>query len=114
MDDTHALAVFGSAAAARAALRAPVMSDLSLRPMSEASQASQEKAKSDHERLTHCKKRPQTSLDTARRLVGRHLGVTVHVSRESMLAEKKLLQEARDRRRKERRQAADAWEGNSN
>lgn len=90
------------------------MSDLSLRPMSEATEASKLKAKSDLERLTQSKKRPQTSLDTARRLVGRHLGVTVHVSRESMLAEKKLLQEARDRRRREKKQAADAWEGSSN
>ena len=98
-------------AAANAALGA-VIPDLSLRVMSQASPASQAKAKKSPDRLSHYKKRPQTSLDTARRLVVRHLGVNVQVSREQMLAEKKLLQEAKDRRRQERKQATDVWEGN--
>ena len=105
-------AIFGSVAAANAALRT-VIPDLSLRAMSQASPASKLKAKKSPDRLTHFKKRPQTSLDTARRLVVRHLGVNVQVSREQMLAERELLQEAKDRRRQERKQAADVWEGNS-
>lgn len=113
VDDTHALAVFGSQVAANAALHF-TFPDLKVRVLSQATRESKNKAKNCTDRLLPFKKRPQTSLDAARRLVGRHLGLKVQVSKEQLQAEKKVLQEAKDRRRQIRKQTNDVWEGNVN
>ena len=111
VDDTHALAVFGSEVTANAALRF-TFPDLKVRVLSQATSESRLKARRSTDRLLPFKKRPQTSLDAARRLVGRHLGLKVQVSREQLEAEKKVLQEAKDRRRQSKKQTNDIWEGN--
>ena len=111
VDDTHALAVFGSEVTANAALKF-TFPDLKVRVLSQATSESRLKARRSTDRLLPFKKRPQTSLDAARRLVGRHLGVKVQVSREQLEAEKKVLQEAKDRRRQSKKQTNDIWEGN--
>lgn len=113
VDDTHALAVFGSQVAANSALQF-AFADLKVRVLSQATRESRIKAKKSTDRLLPFKKRPQTSLDAARRLVGRHLGLKVQVSKEQLQAERKVLQEAKERRRQVRRQTNDVWEGNVN
>jgi len=111
VDDTHALAVFGSEQGASSAVRFSIP-DLKVRVLSQANNESRLKARRCTERLLPFKKRPQTSVDAARRLVGRHLGLKVQVSREQLLAEKKVLQEAKDKRRQTKKQTNDVWEGN--
>lgn len=111
VDDTHALLVFTSEEAARNALSL-VIPDLRMRPMSEASTASKQKAGRSVERLVPPKKRPPTSSRAAVRLIQGHLGVRDTTTREQRKAEAQSLREAKDRRKMNREQAEAVWEGN--
>lgn len=111
VDDTHALVVFESEKCAVTALRHGFL-DLKVRVLSQATKESRLKARRSTDRLLPFKKRPQTSTETARRLVGRHLGLKVEVSRDQRLAEKKALQEAKEQRRQSKKQTNDVWDGN--
>uniref|UniRef100_A0A8C4RFH0 R3H domain and coiled-coil containing 1-like n=1 Tax=Erpetoichthys calabaricus TaxID=27687 RepID=A0A8C4RFH0_ERPCA len=94
VDDTHALGLFCSPIAARDALKLkhPM---LKVRPLSQASSASKNKARKCSDYLLPAKERPQTSAALARRLVIGALGVRSPQTREEREAEKKKLQQAR-------------------
>ncbi|KAG9472442.1 hypothetical protein GDO78_019517 [Eleutherodactylus coqui] len=96
VDDTHALGVFASPIAARDALnsRNPLVK---VRSLSEATRASRAKARAFADCLQPAKDRPETSAVLARRLVISALGVRSTQSRAEREAERKKLQEARER-----------------
>ncbi|XP_063818370.1 coiled-coil domain-containing protein R3HCC1L isoform X5 [Pseudophryne corroboree] len=110
VDDTHALGLFSSPITARDALTSknPL---LKVRPLSQATRASRVKARTCADFLQPAKDRPQTSAVLARRLVISALGVRSTQSRAEREAERKKLQEARERRHLEVKQREDAWEG---
>ncbi|KAG5855286.1 coiled-coil domain-containing protein R3HCC1L [Anguilla anguilla] len=110
VDDAHALGLFSSPIAARDALMSkhPMMK---VRPLSQASAATKAKARSCSDYLLPAKERPQTSAALARRLVIGALGVRSPQSRDDREAERKKLQEAREKKRLEAKQRDDAWEG---
>ncbi|XP_039630479.1 coiled-coil domain-containing protein R3HCC1L-like [Polypterus senegalus] len=110
VDDTHALGLFCSPIAARDALKLkhPM---LKVRPLSQASSASKNKARRCSDYLLPAKERPQTSAALARRLVIGALGVRSPQTREEREAEKKKLQQAREQKRLAAKQREDAWEG---
>uniref|UniRef100_A0A3Q3C0J0 R3H domain and coiled-coil containing 1-like n=1 Tax=Haplochromis burtoni TaxID=8153 RepID=A0A3Q3C0J0_HAPBU len=107
IDDTHALGLFSSPIA-REALRSknPLMK---LRPLSKSSSATKAKARSCSY-LLPAKERPQTSAALARKLVIGALGVKSNLTKEQREAERKKLQEARQKRLAAK-QREDAWEG---
>ncbi|XP_069835021.1 coiled-coil domain-containing protein R3HCC1L isoform X3 [Dendropsophus ebraccatus] len=110
VDDTHALGVFSSPITARDALTSknPLVK---VRPLSQATRASKAKARACADFLQPAKDRPETSAVLARRLVISALGVRSTQSRAEREAERKKLQEARERRHLEAKQREDAWEG---
>ncbi|XP_053306631.1 coiled-coil domain-containing protein R3HCC1L isoform X2 [Spea bombifrons] len=110
VDETHALGLFSSPITARDALsnKNPMVK---VRPMSQASRASRAKARSCSDFLQPAKERPQTSAVLARRLVISALGVRSTQTKAEREAERKKLQEARERRHLEAKQREDAWEG---
>ncbi|KAJ8001546.1 hypothetical protein DPEC_G00170610 [Dallia pectoralis] len=110
IDDTHVLGLFNSPIAAREALRTkhPL---LKVRPLSKSSVTTRAKARSCSDYLLPAKERPQTSAALARRLVIGALGVKSPQSKEDREAEKKKLQDAREKKRLAAKQRNDAWEG---
>lgn len=110
IDDTHALGLFSSPIAAREALRSKHML-MKLRPLSKSSPAIKAKARSCSDYLLPAKERPQTSAALARKLVIGALGVKSNLTKEQREAERKKLQEAREKKRLAVKQREDAWEG---
>ncbi|KAM3913202.1 coiled-coil domain-containing protein R3HCC1L isoform 1-T2 [Leptodactylus fuscus] len=110
VDDTHALGIFASPITARDALSSknPLVK---VRALSQATRASKVKARACADFLQPAKDRPETSAVLARRLVISALGVRSTQSRAEREAERKKLQEARERRHLEAKQREDAWEG---
>ncbi|XP_005091802.1 coiled-coil domain-containing protein R3HCC1L [Aplysia californica] len=110
VDDTRALGVFSSAVAAKEALQMmhPL---LKVRPMSQASKKGQSKAKHCQEFLQPYKARPETTSLAARRLVAGALGMAPRVSKEVRDKERQKLKEAKEKRRQERQQKNDIWDG---
>ncbi|XP_075072045.1 coiled-coil domain-containing protein R3HCC1L isoform X3 [Mixophyes fleayi] len=110
VDDTHALGLFSSPITARDALSSknPLVK---VRPLSQATRASRVKARACADSLQPAKDRPETSAVLARRLVISALGVRSTQSKAEREAERKKLQEARERRHLEVKQREDAWEG---
>ncbi|MEE6486237.1 hypothetical protein FKM82_014551 [Ascaphus truei] len=110
VDDTHALGLFSSPIAARDALSSknPMVK---VRPLAQASSVSKAKARTCSEFLQPAKERPETSAFVARRLVISALGVRSTQTKAERDAERKKLQEARERRHLEVKQREDAWEG---
>ncbi|XP_071502854.1 coiled-coil domain-containing protein R3HCC1L-like [Diadema antillarum] len=82
------------------------------RPLSLATKQSKQKAKGVAEFLQPYKPRPETSSVAARRMVSSALGIKSTVSKEQRAAEKQKLKEAKEKKREEKRQQADMWEGN--
>uniref|UniRef100_A0A3B5MDE9 R3H domain and coiled-coil containing 1-like n=1 Tax=Xiphophorus couchianus TaxID=32473 RepID=A0A3B5MDE9_9TELE len=107
IDDSHALGLFSSPVA-REALRTkhPLMK---LRPLSKSSNATKAKARSCSY-LLPAKERPQTSAALARKLVIGALGVKSNLTKEQREAEKKKLQQAKQKHLAAK-QREDAWEG---
>ncbi|XP_056005161.1 uncharacterized protein LOC125659708 isoform X2 [Ostrea edulis] len=110
VDDTHALGVFSSAIAAQNALKL-VHPLCKFGPLSEASKACKAKAKCSVEFLQPYKPRPETTAMTARRLVTGALGIAPKVSKEQRELERKRLKEAKEKKRNDRKQREDIWEG---
>lgn len=110
VDDTHALGVFSSSRVAADVLAYdhPLVKT---RPLSEATPESRLKAKRSAEFLQPYRPRPETCVALARRLVTGALGMRISTSREEREAERRLLKEAREKRRLAARQQQDAWEG---
>ncbi|GAB1604011.1 coiled-coil domain-containing protein R3HCC1L-like [Argonauta hians] len=111
VDDTHALAIFNSPVAAKDALTQnhPL---LKVRPMSEASKKSKQKAKRCTEFLQPYKPRPETSAITARRMVTGALGLTPQISKQKRDQERQQLKEAREKKRQDRLTKHCIWDGN--
>ncbi|XP_019866359.2 uncharacterized protein LOC109595451 isoform X2 [Aethina tumida] len=108
VDDTHALLVLGSLSQAQKAIQLdnPL---IKARPMSAASGISLAVAyKSD---LKPAMKRPQTNLQTARRLITSHLGAKTKISKEQNAKEREDLKAAREMKRLARQNERDAWDG---
>ncbi|NWQ72790.1 R3HCL protein, partial [Columbina picui] len=110
VDDTHALGIFSSPITARDALSTKHLM-VKTRPLSQGTRASKAKARAYAEYLQPAKERPETSAALARRLVIGALGVRSNQTRAQRDAERKKLQEARERKRLENKQREDAWEG---
>lgn len=111
VDDTHALIVFTTPQVASDALglQNPM---LRTRLLSLASKQSKQKAKATVEFLQPYRPRPETSSLAARRMVSNALGVKSNVSKEQRDAERQKLKEAKEKKRDEKRQKADVWDGN--
>lgn len=110
VDDTHALGVFSSTIAAQDALKLahPMMK---LRPLSDASKQSRNKARRCQEFLQPYKARPETTAAAARRLVAGALGMTTRISKEQRDQERKQLKEAREKKKLDRKQKDAIWDG---
>ncbi|CAG9759972.1 unnamed protein product [Ceutorhynchus assimilis] len=109
VDDTHAILVLGSSLQAQKAL---ALSNqlIKVRPMSAASSLALEKANQFD--LRPAMKRPQTNLQTARRLITSHLGTRSKISREQSSKEREDLRLAKELKKKTKQNELDAWEGN--
>ncbi|XP_050814729.1 coiled-coil domain-containing protein R3HCC1L isoform X8 [Gopherus flavomarginatus] len=110
VDDTHALGIFSSPVAARDALSSRHVM-VKTRPLAQGTRAAKAKARACADLLQPAKERPETSAALARRLVIGALGVRSNQSRAEREAERKKLQEARERKRLENKQREDIWEG---
>ncbi|XP_009321583.1 PREDICTED: coiled-coil domain-containing protein R3HCC1L [Pygoscelis adeliae] len=97
VDDTHALGIFSSPITARDALSTKHLM-VKTRPLSQGTRASKAKARA-------------YSAALARRLVIGALGVRSNQTPAQRDAERRKLQEARERKRLENKQREDAWEG---
>ncbi|CAH1153374.1 unnamed protein product [Phaedon cochleariae] len=109
VDDTHALLVLGSLSQAQKAISIghPL---INVRPMTAASRESLATAyKHD---LRPAMKRPQTNLQTARRLITSHLGTKTSVSKERSAKERDDLRAAKEMKKLVKKNEQDAWEGN--
>ncbi|XP_062436388.1 coiled-coil domain-containing protein R3HCC1L [Rhea pennata] len=110
VDDTHALGIFSSPITARDALSTKHLM-VKTRPLSQGTRAAKAKARAYADFLQPAKERPETTAALARRLVIGALGVRSNQTRAQRDAERKKLQEARERKRLENKQREDAWEG---
>ncbi|XP_075279663.1 coiled-coil domain-containing protein R3HCC1L isoform X2 [Opisthocomus hoazin] len=110
VDDTHALGIFSSPITARDALSTKHLM-VKTRPLSQGTRASKAKARAYADYLQPAKERPETSAALARRLVIGALGVRSTQTQAQRDAERRKLQEARERKRLENKQREDAWEG---
>ncbi|XP_009949512.1 PREDICTED: coiled-coil domain-containing protein R3HCC1L [Leptosomus discolor] len=110
VDDTHALGIFSSPITARDALSTKHLM-VKTRPLSQGTRASKAKARAYADYLQPAKERPETSAALARRLVIGALGVRSNQTPAQRDAERRKLQEARERKRLENKQREDAWEG---
>ncbi|PSN45656.1 hypothetical protein C0J52_12335 [Blattella germanica] len=110
VDDTHALGVFSSATVAADVL-ATDHPFVKTRPLQQATHDSRMKARRSAEFLQPYRARPETCPALARRLVTGALGVKLSTSREEREAERKILKEAREKKRLAARQRDEAWEG---
>ncbi|NXA42300.1 R3HCL protein, partial [Eudromia elegans] len=110
VDDTHALGIFSSPITARDALSTKHLM-VKTRPLSQGTRAAKAKARAYAAFLQPAKERPETSAALARRLVIGALGVRSNQTRAQRDAERRKLQEARERKRLENKQREDAWEG---
>ncbi|XP_069720240.1 coiled-coil domain-containing protein R3HCC1L [Phaenicophaeus curvirostris] len=110
VDNTHALGIFCSPITARDALSTKHLM-VKTRPLSQATRASKAKARAYADYLQPAKERPETSAALARRLVIGALGVRSNQTPAQRNAERRKLQEARERKRLENKQREDAWEG---
>ncbi|KAM6266281.1 coiled-coil domain-containing protein R3HCC1L isoform 1-T3 [Porphyrio hochstetteri] len=110
VDDTHALGIFSSPITARDALSTKHLM-VKTRPLSQGTRASKAKARTYADYLQPAKERPETSAALARRLVIGALGVRSNQTPAQRDAERRKLQEARERKRLENKQREDAWEG---
>ncbi|KAJ8918702.1 hypothetical protein NQ315_015022 [Exocentrus adspersus] len=109
VDDTHAILVLGSLKQAQRAVELdnPL---IKARPMTVASAMTLATAyKHD---LKPAMKRPQTNLQTARRLITTHLGTKTKISKEQNAKERNDLKAARELKRLAKKNEQDAWDGN--
>ncbi|KAJ8950337.1 hypothetical protein NQ318_021197 [Aromia moschata] len=111
VDDTHAILVLGSLKQGITQRAMEIDSPLiKVRPMTAASGMSLATAyKHD---LRPAMKRPQTNLQTARRLITTHLGTKSKISREQTTKERNDLKAAREMKKLLKKNEHDAWEGN--
>ncbi|XP_030756247.1 coiled-coil domain-containing protein R3HCC1L isoform X1 [Sitophilus oryzae] len=109
VDDTHAILVLGSSTQAQKAM-AISNPFIKVRPMSAASNLTLEKANQFD--LKPAMRRPETNLQTARRLITSHLGAKSQISKEQSAKERENLKAAKELKKQTRQNEKDAWEGN--
>uniref|UniRef100_A0A336LSR5 CSON015420 protein n=2 Tax=Culicoides sonorensis TaxID=179676 RepID=A0A336LSR5_CULSO len=109
VDDTHALVVFSNSKIA-----AEVLSTnhafVKLKPLKEATAESRNKAKKCSTSLQPYRQRPETCAALARRLVTGALGVRLKTAREERENERRILNEARERKLLAAKQSDEIWE----
>jgi len=110
VDDTHALAIYGSPIAAVDALSTP-NGIVKLRPISQATKESRNCARRISSALQPFKPRPATSATLAKRLVSTALGIKNTVSPEQRKMERQMLADAKAKKRMVAQQKEAAWEG---
>lgn len=110
VDDTHALAIYGSAYAAVDALAVP-QSVIKMRPLAQATKESRNCARRISTALQPFKPRPVTSASMAKRLVSTALGIRNTVSAEQRKVERQMLADAKAKKRLAAQQKEAAWEG---
>ncbi|XP_046657369.1 R3H and coiled-coil domain-containing protein 1-like [Daphnia pulicaria] len=110
VDDTHALAIYGSAYAAVDALAA-TQSLIKMRPLAQATKESRNCARRISTALQPFKPRPVTSASMAKRLVSTALGIRNTVSPEQRKIERQMLADAKAKKRLAAQQKEAAWEG---
>ncbi|GLV46335.1 uncharacterized protein CBL_13174 [Carabus blaptoides fortunei] len=110
VDDNHALAVFtsGFAAGEFVQVKHPL---IKIRAFADASEQSISKAKRYPNAMMPFASRPQTCPQTARRMVSGALGLKLENSREERAKEIKILKEAREKKKLNRKLQDEAWEG---
>ncbi|KAK3930784.1 Coiled-coil domain-containing protein R3HCC1L [Frankliniella fusca] len=108
VDDTHALGVFASALIAEQVLayQHPMVRT---RPLCDATLESRLKARRLSESIHSFRPRPETCAALARRLVTGALGVKLPTARQEREEEKRVLREAREKRRLAVQQQDDIW-----
>ncbi|XP_052126622.1 uncharacterized protein LOC113201695 [Frankliniella occidentalis] len=108
VDDTHALGVFASALIAEQVLayHHPMVRT---RPLCDATLESRLKARRLSESIHSFRPRPETCAALARRLVTGALGVKLPTARQEREEEKRVLREAREKRRLAVQQQDDIW-----
>ncbi len=82
---------------------------LKTRPIHKATEESKRKAKRTLNNLKPYKERPQTTSFVASRLIGASLGL--NISKEKLSQEKKKIENARDKRQKEKNLKEAIWNG---
>lgn len=110
VDDTHALAIYGSPYAAVDAL-ASKYSFVKMRPLAQACKESRTCARRISTALQPFKPRPATSATMAKRLVSTALGIKNTVSPEQRKMERQMLADAKAKKRLAAQQKEAAWEG---
>ncbi|XP_022914842.1 coiled-coil domain-containing protein R3HCC1L isoform X4 [Onthophagus taurus] len=108
-DETHALLVFSTPTQANMALNLKHDIIKSRRMGYASAIACQVASKSD---LKPALRRPQTSMQTARRMITSHLGTGLRISKEEQAREREELRKAKELKKAQKQSEFDAWEGN--
>ncbi|XP_052901409.1 coiled-coil domain-containing protein R3HCC1L isoform X2 [Anopheles moucheti] len=109
VDDTHALAVFSSSKIAAEVLTAG-LSFARVKPLAEATAESRSKARKCSSSLQPYRARPETCAAMARRMVTSALGVKLKTAPEERENERRLLREAKERKRLAAKQRDEVWD----
>ncbi|XP_053660901.1 uncharacterized protein LOC128709890 [Anopheles marshallii] len=109
VDDTHALAVFSSSKIAAEVLTAG-LSFARVKPLGEATAESRSKARKCSSSLQPYRARPETCAAMARRMVTSALGVKLKTAPEERENERRLLREAKERKRLAAKQRDEVWD----
>ncbi|XP_065072040.1 coiled-coil domain-containing protein R3HCC1L-like isoform X1 [Rhopilema esculentum] len=108
VDDTHAIGIFSSTFQAQQAMQMNFI-QMKVRQIVEGTKATKLKARSFKDMLLPYKPRPETTATVARNLVTSALGVKSNTSKAQREKERQKLKEAKDRKKMEQKQRADAW-----
>uniref|UniRef100_A0A182JZZ8 Uncharacterized protein n=1 Tax=Anopheles christyi TaxID=43041 RepID=A0A182JZZ8_9DIPT len=109
VDDTHALAVFSSSRIAAEVLTTG-LSFACVKPLGEATAESRSKARKCASSLQPYRQRPETCAAMARRMVSSALGVKLKTAPEERENERRVLREAKERKRLAAKQRDEIWE----
>uniref|UniRef100_A0ABK8FB16 Uncharacterized protein n=2 Tax=Anopheles gambiae TaxID=7165 RepID=A0ABK8FB16_ANOGA len=109
VDDTHALAVFSSSRIAAEVLTTG-LSFARVKPLGEATAESRSKARKCASSLQPYRQRPETCAAMARRMVSSALGVKLKTAPEERENERRVLREAKERKRLAAKQRDEIWD----
>ncbi|XP_050068932.1 uncharacterized protein LOC126557266 [Anopheles maculipalpis] len=109
VDDTHALAVFSSSKIAAEVLTTG-LSFGRVKPLAEATAESRSKARKCSSSLQPYRARPETCAAMARRMVTSALGVKLKTAPEERENERRVLREAKERKRLAAKQRDEVWD----
>uniref|UniRef100_A0A1Y9H2E6 R3H domain-containing protein n=2 Tax=Anopheles dirus TaxID=7168 RepID=A0A1Y9H2E6_9DIPT len=109
VDDTHALAVFSSSKIAAEVLTTG-LTFARVKPLAEATAESRTKARKCSSSLQPYRPRPETCAAMARRMVSSALGVKLKTAPEERENERRVLREAKERKRLAAKQRDEVWD----